>query len=144
MPTGEILSLVSVVAIVIAMLFLPWMVAPNGDYATFSDLLANTEGIRTGHLLPVAAAGGGLFGLIGLFAPPKYKRALSVLVLLFGLAGSFYYISFFVRAATEPELAGVTDLIGAGFWVVLVGVALLVIQAAFPRGREVQEYAGGW
>lgn len=148
-PTGLALLLVGLLMLA-AWIWLPWIHQPERG-ATLARVIAaersaNELGIqRQGLSLPpiaaVVALGAALWGML----TPRLSRALSLVMLVAGLLGLVYHLTFFLDLAASDA----TDLLpgmGSAFWLTLAAALVLMVQFALPRrvipGYEIGKVLG--
>src|SRR5690606_11143462 len=123
------------IAMVVAFLFIPWLNLPMVAGSTGLRLLTLAES-QTGvtvsglFLIPTAGVVGGLLAPWSMFNP-NYRRAISTLILMAGLASLAYYgILLYQNVETQVNI---TSLLGIGFYVGLFAAIGLVVQIFIPR-----------
>ncbi|GAB4439097.1 MAG: hypothetical protein Kow00120_06910 [Anaerolineae bacterium] len=116
-----------------AFLFLPWL-RIQGEGVTALSLLTDAPAQVAGRisapaLVPVAAVLAAAFSAVALVAP-RLSRLGAYAVLVSGLVGGVYFITFFVE---NSGVNTITYMAGAGFWVAFFATGFLVVQIGAPR-----------
>ncbi len=142
--------LVTSLIMLLAWAGLPWIhqpeMGPTLARVIAAERAANELDIqRQGLSLPPLAALVALGAAIWSMVAPRLSRALALVMLVGGLLGVVYHVTFFLDLAESGRndlLAGM----GSGFWLTLLAGALLMLQFALPRkvvpGHEISKVLG--
>ncbi|MCY4525201.1 MAG: ABC transporter permease [Anaerolineaceae bacterium] len=142
--------LVTSLVMLLAWAVLPWIhqpeMGPTLARVIAAERAANELDIqRQGLSLPPLAALVALGAAIWSMVAPRLSRALALVMLVGGLLGLVYHVTFFLDLA-ESGRNGLLSSMGAGFWLTLLAGALLMLQFALPRkvvpGHEISKVLG--
>ncbi len=129
---------------------LPWIhqpeMGPTLARVIAAERSANELDIqRQGLSLPPLAALVALGAAIWSMFSPRLSRALALVMLVGGLLGLVYHVTFFLDLADSGRNE-LLSAMGAGFWLTLLAGALLMLQFALPRkvvpGHEISKVLG--
>ncbi len=90
-------------------------------------------------MIPLAGLGALLLGIWCLVSP-RHERVVSILLSAAGVVALVYFVIFF-REYTQTEGANYLGNMAVGFWVMLAGAVLLVIQFALPRASAGSDFS---
>ncbi|MCY3719025.1 MAG: ABC transporter permease [Anaerolineaceae bacterium] len=148
-PVRIALLLISLVML-LAWAVLPWIhqpeLGPTLARVIAAERSANELDIqRQGLSLPPIAALVALGVAFWSILSPQLSRALALVMLVAGLLGLVYHVTFFVDLA-ESGRNGLLSSMGTGFWLTLLAGVALMAQFALPRkvvpGHEINKVLG--
>jgi multiple sugar transport system permease protein len=127
---SSMIALLSCVMMLFAFLFMPWfgkLLTDNGA-RLFSDYIYDAASARPTpwiSLIPLVIVAGTMLALWGVLDPEK-AHITSPLIAGLGLVGLIYY--YFAFYGPTPVYTSPKLIPGNGFWVVLTGLVLMVLQ----------------
>ncbi len=90
-------------------------------------------------VIPLAGLASLMLGVWCLISP-RHERVVSILLTAAGVVALAYFVIFF-RQYAQTEGAGYLSNMSAGFWIMLAGALLLVVQFALPRAAAGSDFS---
>jgi hypothetical protein len=130
----EVFIIASSIAILIAIVFLPWEKSLIHSRTGLEFLIAAgpPRSFYTTNLIwviPIASIGS-LIATGWILANPLLRQPAAFIVMCLGCYGMSYYA---VLTAYLDERVPIWDVIGSGFWIAFIGLAGLIVQIAIRR-----------